>query len=432
MLTQLVTPEILASILGGTFFLFLIGSLGGSLLFLRRLKTMQTTMQQLHTSTQEQIQQLQTAQAATQGTVTTTQQETRHFMQDQQALQRHSQNLMHEIKTQQSSTQAVMAEWKKDTTQLSRALRTTYQQGIWGEHELKRVVEFAGMREHCDFDLQHKFPNRQQPDMLIYLHNNRTIAVDSKAPSQAYVNAMDSEDETTRTARLKDYARNVRDIMSQLAKKEYWKQIEPPLALVILFIPNEAMFRAALEHDTELLNLATEKSVLLASPVTLIALLKALSYGWSQEERAQHVQQIVDQSKDLHKELEAWLRQWQPLRKAIHNVTIEYNQVTNHYQTHILPHLQALSTLDSTLHIKDKAFDLKPLPPSTSNLEGEQSPPPPVEEAATPSSEAVQADAFWRQKVLKQFKKWKELFIVDVPIQEKGKDLSNGETPKEG
>jgi DNA recombination protein RmuC len=285
-------------------------------------------------------------------------------MQDLTALQRDEQNLMRDIKTQHADSQVFMAEWKKDTMQLSRALRSSYQQGIWGEHELKRVVELAGMQDHCDFEVQQRLPNGQTADMVIYMHNHRAIIVDSKAPSQAYLDAVDCEDEATRTARLKAYAHNVRDIMNKLAKKEYWKQIQPTLALVILFIPNEAMFRAALQHDAGLLELAAEKNVLLASPVTMIALLKALAYGWSQEERAQHVQQIVDQSKELHKELETWLQQWQPVKKAIQNASTEYNRVVNRYHTHILPLLQALGALDSTLVIKDKTFDLKPIPNS--------------------------------------------------------------------
>jgi DNA recombination protein RmuC len=374
--------------------LLILSMLGFWLSLLRRFKQMQyiiarldttqrstqETVHQHHTSTQEQIQEVRLTQAATKATVEATHQETQRFVHDLQTLQHASHTLMHEIKTPHSHSQTLMTDWQKETTQLSRALRTTYQQGIWGEQELERVVEFAGMQRYCDFDVQLPLPNGQKPDLLIHLHNHRTIAVDAKAPSQAYLDAMNCEDEAVRATKLKMYARNVREIMNDLAKKAYWKQLQPGLELVILFIPNEAMFRAALQYDFGLLDLANEKHVLLASPVTLIALLKAIAYGWSQEERAQHVQQIVDHSKELHKELEGWLRQWQTLKKAIQTTSTEFNRVANRYETQILPLIHALGALDSTLQIKEKAFELKPLQPLTNTSEEESERPKPLEE----------------------------------------------------
>jgi hypothetical protein len=377
MLTRWLTPELLAQIQTGAIVVLILIVFVGSLLFLRQLhglrqtlvhlgtthQNMQDFIEQRHTSSQEQIHQLQIAQASTQATVLATQQEMQHLLRDLTALQRDEQHLMRDIKTQHAESQVFMTEWKQDTERLSRALRTTYQQGIWGELELRRVVELAGMQRYCDFDLKKSFPNKQTPDMLIHLHNNRTIAVDAKANSQIYLKAMDCDDETTRAQKLKDFAREVRDTMNNLAKKEYWKQLQPTLALVILFIPNEAMFRAALQQDINLLELATEKNIMLASPVTLIALLKALAYGWSQEERAHHVQQIVDRSQELHKELEMWLPQWQNLKKAIQATSQEFNKVATRYEERILPLLQAIGALDSTLLIKDKTFELQPLSP---------------------------------------------------------------------
>lgn len=443
MLTSFLTPAMLAQVQAGASIVLLLIVFVGFLLFTRRLNGLQQTitaqgtkqderqkaMQELieknHKSSEDQIRDLRLAQVSTTETVSTTRQNMQDLAQDLTTLQRDAQNLMRELKTQHSSTQAFMAEWKKDTDQLSRALRNNYQQGIWGEHELERVVELAGMQRHCDFEIKKTLPNGQTPDMLIHLPNHRTIVIDSKAPSQVYTNAMNIEDDALRAEKLKEYAHRVKDMMYQLAKKEYWKPFQPGLALVILFIPNEAMFRAALQQDLNLLELAHEKKILLASPVTLIALLKALAYGWSQEDRAQHVQQIVDRSKELHKELETWLPQWQSLRAAINKTSIEFNRVAKRYETHILPLLQALGALDSTLVIKDKTFELQPLPPETrpwsAALESEQEPATVIEPLPAPSSQVEQeaTEMSWQGRFTQPLKKLQALLPPDLFSQEK-------------
>lgn len=395
--------------LTGTLVVFLIVALIGFFRILRHFKTLQTHITQLRTAhdttqanlhqfqttTQEDIHRLYTAQVSTQTTVATYQQETQRFIQDVKALQTSSQSLMVEVKTLQSSSQALMVDWQKETAQLSRALRTNYQQGVWGEHELRQVVELAGMVQHCDFDLKPRLPNGQIPDLVIHMHNHRSIAVDAKAPSQAYLDAMSCEDEKTRALKLQQYARSVRERMNDLAKKEYWQELEPSPALVILFLPNEAMFRAALEYDLKLLEISTKKNVLLTSPVTLIALLKAIAYGWSQEYRAQNVQHIVDQSKELHKALEAWLRQWQQLRKAVNDVTTEFNRVATSYEATVLPLIKGLSGMDDTLVLQEKTFGLKAL---RNNLKS-------IEEGSDESK-----DSALQKKVTLSFEKIKEIF----------------------
>lgn len=398
MRTLLLTPETLG--LAGTFILFIIICFVGCLVFFRRLSTLQQTIlslqtaqseahkttHQLQASTEAHIQQLQAAQTttqstveariqqlqtATQATVTATQQETLRSVQDLRNFQQTSQALMHEIKAQQSTSQAVFtdwqstsqtlfADWQKDTTELRRALQTTHQQGTWGELELKRIIDFAGMFPHCDYDVQYRFPNGQRPDMIIRLHNNRSIVVDAKAPSQLYLKAVSCEEDKARAVLLKTYAGNIRDRMLELGGREYWKQIPSSPDLVVLFLPNEAMFRAALEYDLGLLDLAAEKNVLLASPVTLIALLKAIAHGWSQEDRARNVQRVIDQSKTLQKELETWFGQWHQLKKAIQRTSDEFDRVVNRYQTRVLPLINGLGMIDSTLLVKEKAFDLQP------------------------------------------------------------------------
>jgi DNA recombination protein RmuC len=314
---------------------------------------------------------LQTSQASTQAMVTTTKEETLHSVQGLENLQRDAQTLMHEIKTQQStaqtfftdwhsSSQALFQGWQKDTTELRRALQTTYQQGTWGEQELRRVVELAGMVPHCDFDVQHRFPNGQKPDMVIYLHDDRSIIVDAKAHSQVYLEAVRCEDERAQAVLLKGYARRVRDSILELSGREYWKNIPSAPAMVIVFMPNEAMLRVAFDYDPTLFDLAAEKNVLLASPMILIALLKAIAHGWSQEDRARNVQRIIETSKTLQKELETWLGQWHQLKKAIQRTSDEFDRVVSGYQTRVLPLINGLGMIDSTLLVKEKAFDLQP------------------------------------------------------------------------
>jgi len=197
--------------------------------------------------------------------------------------------------------------------------------------------------------------------MIIYLHNNRSIIVDAKSHSQAYLDAARCEDENARKALLKTYVRSVRDSIFGLSGREYWKQIPSSPALVIIFMPNEAMLRVAFDSDPGLFDLAAEKNVLLASPMTLIALLKAIAHGWSQEDRARNVQRIIDQSKELQKELETWFGQWQQLKQTISKTWTEFDRVASRYQTHVLPLIHGFSKLDSTLVMKEKVLDLQPL-----------------------------------------------------------------------
>jgi DNA recombination protein RmuC len=300
---------------------------------------------------QEALMQLQASYASMQTTVALSQQET--------------QSLVRELKALQQSTQSLFVQTQQETSLLSRALRSTQQQGHWGELQLRRIVELAGMVEYCHFETQVIFPHvngTRRPDLIIQLHNERSIIVDAKTPSSSYLEAMTAPDEASQKARLKAYARQVRTHILDLAKKEYWQEIQPAPALAVLFLPNEAMFRAALEHDLSLLDIATQNHVLLASPTTLIALLKTIAYGWSQENRAKNVQQIVDQSQDLQEELLALVKQWQDLGKVISKTTSEYNRVSASYTTKVLPLVQKMRDLDGTLAVKEKALEVPLLP----------------------------------------------------------------------
>ena len=170
--------------------------------------------------------------------------------------------------------------------------------------------------------------------------------------------------------------------MMELAKKEYWRNFEPSPAWVVLLIPNEGMFRAALEYDPTLLDSGTQQHVLLASPITLLALLKAMAYGWQQENRARSVQQIIEHSNTLQRELLAFITQWRKLQRELGDTTTAFNQCTTIYQTTILPVVQHICDLDGTINADE--YDVSRTPPLRA--------PKPVEDLAALAKEEVKVN----------------------------------------
>lgn len=257
-----------------------------------------------------------------------------------------------------------LAESRQETAAMRRALTAPTAQGQWGELQLRRIVELAGMLDHCDYDQQVTLSGTnggQRPDLLVRLWNGRTIVIDAKSPLDTYISAHESLDDATRTTRLRLYARRVRDHVNQLASREYWRHFEPSPEWVVLFIPNEGMFRAAVEYDSQLLDAAIQKNVLLTSPVTLLALLKAIAYGWQQEKRASNVQLIVEYSHTLQRQLKTFIIQWNRLYGQLSGTVGTFNQLTTTYQTTILPVIQQICDLDGTINTNE--YDLSRIPP---------------------------------------------------------------------
>jgi len=269
-----------------------------------------------------------------------------------------------QMQTLLTATQTALAQAREETVALRRALTATSIQGQWGEIQLQRIVELAGMFPYCDFEPQVTLSGRnsiQRPDLLVKLPNGRTIVVDAKAPIDSYIQAHASPDESTRVAHLQRYAKRVRAHMMDLAKKEYWRNFEPSPEWVVLLIPNEGMFSAALKYDPTLLDSGTQQHVLLASPITLLALLKAMAYGWQQENRARSVQQIIEHSHTLQRELLAFVTQWRKLHRELSDTTAAFDECTRIYQTTILPVVQHICDLDGTINADE--YDLSRTPP---------------------------------------------------------------------
>ncbi len=230
---------------------------------------------------------------------------------------------------------------QSETEHLVQALRRPEVRGQWGELTLKRLAELAGMVNHCDFEEQSHQQVEEgkniRPDMIVRMPEHRELIVDAKTPLDAYLNAVQASNPDEREAHLKHHARKVRERMKELASKTYWSQFKQSPDFVILFIPGEQFLTSALDYDSNLLEDAFDNSVILATPTTLVALLRSVAYGWQQAAMSKNAELIRDLAKDLYKRLYSFSSHLQKVGKNLDDSVINYNKAVGSLERLVLP-----------------------------------------------------------------------------------------------
>lgn len=258
-----------------------------------------------------------------------------------------------------------------ETGNLVKALREPQARGRWGELQLRKVIELAGMLQHCDFAEQVTVTSEERrirPDVVVSLPGDKQVVVDSKAPLVAYLAALEAPDEATRIARLTDHARQIRAHIDNLGSRNYWRQFEATPEFVVLFLPGEVFFRAALDADPELIEYGVAQKVIVTSPTTLIALLKAVAYGWNQKNLAESARKISENGKILYERLCTMTRHFENVGAKLDAAVDSYNKAVGSMQRSVFPVARRFPELDRSLQ-QGNLEDLQPLEKTARQLD---------------------------------------------------------------
>jgi DNA recombination protein RmuC len=236
----------------------------------------------------------------------------------------------------------------RETATLSTALRSPQTRGRWGEVTLRRVAELAGMVHNCDFSEQETREGdgvRIRPDMIVRLPGDRSLIVDAKVPLTAYLDAVSAKDEASRKAALVRHGQQVSEHVRQLSSKQYWSQFQPAPELVVLFLPGDHFFSAALEIRPDLIEEALSKKVVIATPVTLISVLKGIAYGWNQEQLAENAEEIRRVASEMYERVQAVQEHYSATGRLLEKTVAAYNSSVGSWDSRLVPALRKMREL---------------------------------------------------------------------------------------
>jgi DNA recombination protein RmuC len=262
----------------------------------------------------------------------------RRFEEQVQAIERTRVGAYSEITAQVNALTQLQERVRQSTDQLKTALRSPIQRGRWGEMQLRRVVELAGMLEYCDFFEQKTLfgETNQRPDLIVHLPNQCMVVVDAKVSLEAYLRAIEAEHEPDRVRYLKDHAGQVKTHIRSLGEKAYWERLPGSPEFVVAFLPLESLFSAALEYDPALLDYGVERRVVIATPVTLITLLLTVAHGWRQQTVMENLDKIRDTGQELYTRLLTMSQHFSKLGDAIGKTVETYNQTVGSLEKNVL------------------------------------------------------------------------------------------------